>query len=140
MSETATQPAAKQPAFFTFEGERFDVPPLAVDIEQIVAEIQTHLLASRKDPWAVLTEAAKVLPADSPALRLVAAEAYADARRGVPVVTPMEALAWLDAPAGLAWFIWRVLKDKYPKLTLETAEKMVQALGVKAAKEIRGAV
>lgn len=136
MSETATQPAAKQPAFFTFEGETFTFPADTVPLEQIVGEIQAHLLAKQKKPWEVLDEAEKHVKSEAMLQRL-ANEAYADMKRGERPISPMEALIWLEGPSGLAWVIWRLLKDKHPKLTLETAGKLVESLGIAAAREIQ---
>lgn len=135
MSEATQQPAGT-PAAFSFAGTEYSFTGVSLPLEQLVADIQEHLRSQQKQPWEVLNEAAKHVT-DEKQLRLLAAECYADMKRGQHFVTPMEALLWMDSPAGLAWVIWRLLHTKYPQLTLETAEKVVQVLGVKAAKDIQ---
>lgn len=134
--ESQTQQPAATPAAFVFEGETYTLPASTLPLEQLVGEIQAHLLARQKAPWDVLNDATKHIK-DEATLRLVAAEAYADMKRGERIVTPMEALTWLEGPSGLAWLMWRLLHEKYPKLTLEAAGKLVDTLGIKAARDIQ---
>ena len=112
------------------DGKKYILEPIGI---KDFATIEQYFLSTKPDPLAAIVERKNVLPKED--YDRLLDKAYVDATKANKA-TQKEIQEWIDSPEGICYTLWISLQKRYPDMTHELIEQLVDKMGEDTLKEL----